>query len=93
MSSFFSCTLTGTSILPKSFCGYGRRDSTLLNSSLPNANMGKGMEQSKDVEQPQNYEDYYQAVQDRFDGCLHGNEGVDQPQENTHHDENFKKLN
>ena len=28
-----------------------------------------------------------------LDGSLHGNEAVHQPQEDTHHDENFQQLN
>jgi len=28
-----------------------------------------------------------------IDGSLHGNETIHQPQEDTHHDENFEQLN
>jgi hypothetical protein len=58
-------------------------------SSLPNTNMGKRVEQSENIQEPQNHGDYYDAIQNRFDGSLHWNKAIYQPQENTHHDENF----
>jgi hypothetical protein len=54
---------------------------------------GKRIKQSKDIEDPENHGDDYDTVQNRLDGSLHGNEAIHQPQEDTHHDENFEELN
>jgi len=50
------------------------------------------MKQSKNIQDPQNYSNNHDAVQNGLDGPLHWNEAIDQPQENTHHDENFQDL-
>jgi hypothetical protein len=51
------------------------------------------MKQPEYIQEPQNHCDDYDTVQNRFNGSLHGNEAVHEPQKNTHHDENFKELN
>ena len=51
------------------------------------------MKQPKNIQQPQHYSNDNDAVQTRLDGSLHWNEAIDQPQENTHNDENFQQLN
>jgi hypothetical protein len=58
-----------------------------------NVDSGKGIKESKNIQDPQNHGNDHDAVQDRFDGSLHGNEAIHQPQEDTHHDENFEQLN
>jgi hypothetical protein len=39
-----------------------------VSSSLPNADMGKGVKQPKNIQQPQNHGDYHDTVQDGLDG-------------------------
>jgi hypothetical protein len=43
--------------------------------------------EAKDIQQPHHHENDYHCVKDRFDGSCHGNEGVDEPEKNTHHDQ------
>ena len=50
------------------------------------------MEQPSNIKDPQNHGNDHDAVQNRLDGSLHGNEAIHQPQEDTHHDENFQQL-
>jgi hypothetical protein len=50
------------------------------------------MEEPKNVQDPQNDGNHYDAIQDRLDGPLHGNEAIHQPEEDAHYDENFQKL-
>ena len=66
---------------------------SLCHPSRPNPNRGKRMKQPKNIQQPQHYSNDNDAVQNRLDGSLHWNEVIDQPQENTHNDENFQQLN
>jgi len=51
------------------------------------------MKQTENIQEPQNYGDNHDAVQNGLDGSLHGNEAIHQPQKNPHHDENFQELN
>jgi len=51
------------------------------------------VKQSKNIQQPQNHGNHYDAVQNSLDGSLHGDEAIHQPQKNTHHDQNFQELN
>ena len=51
------------------------------------------MEQAKNIHEPQDNGDYDNAVQNGFDGTLHGDETVYQPEKNAHHNENFEELN
>jgi hypothetical protein len=50
--------------------------------------MGKGMEKSEYVQEPQDHGDHYDAIQDRLDRPLHRDEAIDQPQQNTYYDQN-----
>jgi hypothetical protein len=61
-------------------------------SSFSDVHSGKRVEQSKYVQKPQHHSDDHDAVQDRLNGGLHRNEPIDQPQEDTHHDQNFDEL-
>jgi hypothetical protein len=58
-----------------------------------NVNSGKRIKQAKDVEDPENHGDDHDTIQNRLDSSLHGNEAIHQPQEDTHHDQNFEELN
>jgi hypothetical protein len=62
-------------------------------SSGSNVDPGKGMKQPKNIQDPQNHRNNHDAVQNGLDGSLHGNETIHQPQEDTHHDQNFQQLN
>jgi hypothetical protein len=50
------------------------------------------MEESEDIQDPQDYSDNHYAIQDRLDRSLHGDEAVHQPQEETYYDKNFHHL-
>jgi hypothetical protein len=50
------------------------------------------MEQSKNVQKPKNDGDYYYAVENGFDGALHGNETIDKPEQYAYHNEDFHEL-
>jgi hypothetical protein len=51
------------------------------------------MEESEDVQQPQNHGNDHNTIEDGLDGSLHRNKAIHEPQENTHYDENFQELN
>jgi hypothetical protein len=51
------------------------------------------MEKPKDIQDPKYDGNDYHAVQNGLDRRLHGNEAIDQPKKDTHHDENFDQLN
>ena len=55
-------------------------------------NPGQRMEQSKDIQQPQNHGDDYDTIQNGFDGSLHRDESVYRPQENAYNNQNFENL-
>ena len=61
----------------------------LSHPSRSNVDSGNGVKQSKDIQEPQDHRNHDNAIQNRLDGSLHGNEPIDQLQQNTHHDENF----
>jgi hypothetical protein len=54
--------------------------------------MREGIEEPENIQEPENYGDYYYRVQDRLDCSLHGNEAVDQPQDYSYHDQNHHYL-
>jgi hypothetical protein len=58
----------------------------------PNANIREGMKKSENVQEPQDHADHHHGIQDRFDRPLHRDEVVDQPQQNTHYDQNHQQL-
>ena len=51
------------------------------------------MQNSKNVQEPQNDENHHHGIQDRLDGSGHRNKAIDEPEKYTHHDENFEELN
>ena len=55
-------------------------------------NSSQRMEQSKNVQQPQNHCNDYNAIQNGLDGRLHWDESVHEPQKNTYNDQNFENL-
>jgi hypothetical protein len=50
---------------------------------------GERVKQAENIHQPQDNGDHDDAVQNGFDGSLHRDETVYQPEKNTHHNENF----
>jgi hypothetical protein len=51
------------------------------------------MKKAKNTQEPQNHENDHDSIQDRLDGSCHGQEAVNQPKENTDHDQNHEYLN
>jgi hypothetical protein len=51
------------------------------------------MNEPEDIEEPQNYRNDHDAVENRLDGSLHGNEAIHEPEKDTHHNKNFQELN
>jgi hypothetical protein len=62
-------------------------------SAFPNVNPGEGMKESKDIQKPQNHANNHYGVQNRLDGRCHWHEAIHQPQQYTHHDQDFQQLN
>ncbi len=65
----------------------------LVEPSRPNMNARQRMEQPENIQQPQDDCNDYDAIQNGLDRALHGDEAIHQPQEDTHHDDNFQYLN
>jgi hypothetical protein len=55
-------------------------------SSVPNLELRKPIEQAVKPADPQDQDDHDQPVQDRFDLALHGNEAVHKPEDDSHGD-------
>lgn len=55
-------------------------------------NPGQRMEQSKNIQEPQNHRDDYYAIQNGLDGSLHWDESVYHPQENAYNHQNLENL-
>jgi hypothetical protein len=53
---------------------------------------GERMQNSENVQEPQDGGDYYDSIQNGLDGALHGYEVVDQPEQNTHYHQNDQYL-
>jgi hypothetical protein len=51
----------------------------------PHADVGEGMKQSKNVQQPQNHDNNHDRIQDGLDRSLHWYQ-VDQPKQNADYD-------
>jgi hypothetical protein len=58
----------------------------------PDVHAGERTEKSKNVHKPQNRGDHHHRVQDGLDRSLHWYEAVDQPKQNTHHEQNLYYL-
>jgi hypothetical protein len=59
---------------------------------MPYANIGDIAEQSEYIQEPEDNDDYNYAVEYGFDAGLHGNETVDQPEQNTYDNQGQKNL-
>jgi hypothetical protein len=54
---------------------------------MPDTELRKVFEHAEYPQKPQNYGDHNDRVQDAFDLTLHGDETVDQPEQNTDYSE------
>ena len=86
MSALLRCIFTFSFFVSSLICFHAP-------PSRSNVDSGKRMKQTENIQEPQNYGDNHDAVQNGLDGSLHGNEAIHQPQKNPHHDENFQELN
>jgi hypothetical protein len=57
----------------------------------PHADVGQGMKQSKDVQKPQDHDNYDDRIQDGLDRSLHRYQ-VDQPEQDTDYNESYQYL-
>jgi hypothetical protein len=65
---------------------YGRPSGT-------NVDVGQGMKQPENVQQPQDDRNDHDAIQNGLDRSLHGDEAIHEPQQDSCYDENFQYLN
>jgi hypothetical protein len=49
-------------------------------------------EDSEDPQEPQDYTNDHDNIQDRLDGARHRNIGIDEPEKNPHHDQDNYDL-
>jgi hypothetical protein len=54
---------------------------------------GEGTEKSKNIQEPQNYDNHHNTIQDRLNGSRHRYVAINQPEENTNHDQGHDDLN
>ena len=57
-----------------------------------NAYSGQRMDDSKNIQEPNDHADHHNRIQDGLDGARHRNEVIDQPEQNTNSDENHQDL-
>jgi len=50
------------------------------------------MEQTENIQKPQNYGNDDHGIQDGLNGAFHGNEAIDQPEENTDDDQDQQNI-
>ncbi|HUZ04605.1 MAG TPA: hypothetical protein VMU62_04555 [Acidobacteriaceae bacterium] len=51
------------------------------------------MHEPKDIQEPHNDHNDHDKIQDRLNGPCHGNEAINQPEENPNHNQNHEDLN
>jgi hypothetical protein len=54
---------------------------------------GEVAQESKNIQEPQNHTDDNDGIQDGFNGPRHRYVVIDEPEENTNHDQNHHDLN
>jgi hypothetical protein len=64
-----------------------------LRQLLSHADIGDRTENSKDAEEPQDNCNDNDGIQDRFNGTRHRDKSVDEPENNTYHDQDYYYLN
>jgi hypothetical protein len=60
---------------------------------LPHMDRGEGAEKSKNIQKPQNHDNDHDSIQNRLNGSCHRYVAINQPEENTHHDQDHYELN
>lgn len=58
----------------------------LVICSSPNADSRKGVEQAKNIQEPQHNANHHNCVQDRLEAACHGNEPIYKPQQKSNND-------
>jgi len=61
--------------------------------STPYMDSAERAEKAKNVQEPQNYGDNHNRIQDLFDRTLHWYVAVNQPKKNPNHDQGQHELN
>jgi hypothetical protein len=64
-----------------------------LRRLLPYADLGKGTENAKNVQEPQDNANDHDGVQDRLNGTRHWYESINKPENNTNDDQDHHYLN
>jgi hypothetical protein len=64
-----------------------------LGRLLPHVDLGERTENSKNVQEPQDNRNDHDGIQDRLNGARHRYESVDEPENNTNHDQDYHHLN
>jgi hypothetical protein len=59
---------------------------------MPDVHRGDRMQESKGIQEPQDYTNDDESIQDRLDGARHRNEAVDEPEKNPNHDQDNYDL-
>jgi hypothetical protein len=60
---------------------------------MADTDIGDAMKQSKHIQKPKHHGDDHDCIQDGLNRSLHWYEAVDEPKQNTHHDQNYQDLN
>src|SRR4051794_26944870 len=71
---------------------FGSMRRACLSSMSTDADAGKRMEQSENIQNPQDQGDNNYGIEDRLDRALHGKEVIHQPQQDSDYDQNFHNL-
>ena len=58
----------------------------------PDMDPGKGVEESENIQQPKNYSDNNNCIQDGLDRSLHRYEAINEPKQQADHDQNYEYL-
>jgi hypothetical protein len=64
----------------------------LAEDLLPQSDRGEVMGQSKNIQKPYHHGNDDNGIQNRLYRSRHGNESVDEPEQNTNHDQNQGNL-
>jgi len=65
---------------------------SFIRVSSANVDNGRGTDHAKSAQQPQNDRDDHDNIQNRFDLVIHGNVLINQPQDDTDHDQNDDNI-
>jgi len=57
-----------------------------------NVDMVQPVEDAEDIEQPQDHHDHDDAIENRFNVALHGDEPIDEPEQNAHNDQGKNEV-